>query len=202
MYLSRRQTLALVVLVAVSLIGGGILAWRQANKGGVEVSAGTDASAPQAVGEPQCMVHVCGAVKNPGVYNLKAGSRVYEAVEKAGGALPEADQERINLAARIQDGQQIRLPDKIEAEAPAAATGAKAAGTPRASAPKVRFPLSLNQASAAELDAVPGIGPAIASRIVDYRQAKGSFAKLEDLLNVDGIGQKTLERFRPYLQVI
>ncbi len=205
MYLSRRQTLAVVVLLSLSAVGGGILVWRQATRGTVTVTEpeGTPAAAAD---REEVVVHVCGAVRTPGVYWLPAGARIYEAVASAGGALPEADQEAVNLAARVSDGEQIRLPRKGEAlpvapaRAPAAPGGA---GRPAAAAAKteIKLPLHLNLASAAELETVPGIGPALAARIIAYRQANGPFAAVEDLLNVAGIGEKTLAKLRPYLLV-
>lgn len=201
MYFSRRQTLALVFLLSLALIGGGILAWRQAARGAVTVAVPEPDQEQASPAPAQAVVHVCGAVRNPGVYILPAAARVYEAVAKAGGALPEADQSAVNLAARLVDGEQIYLPRKGEAPAvsPAAGGDSGGGGTAAASAAKAKFPVRLNQAGAGELEAVPGIGPALAARIIAYRQANGPFAQVEDLLNVSGIGQKTLDKLRPYL---
>ncbi|MGE5598683.1 MAG: helix-hairpin-helix domain-containing protein [Bacteroidota bacterium] len=205
MYFSRRQVLALAVALALTAAGGGVLVWRQAVRGAVTIEEPGGETRPVAAAD-KVVVHVCGAVKNPGVYILPAGSRVYEAIERAGGALPEADQEALNLAAFVRDGEQIRLPRKGESP-PAAAPRATAAAAgehggaaaPRESAP--RFPLHLNTATAADLQAVPGIGPALAARIVAYRKENGPFAEVDDLVHVPGIGARTLERFRPYLTV-
>lgn len=206
MYLTRRQTLALVVILSLTAVGGGILIWRQAARGRVTVSEPAPDTVPDGAEDAasQVTVHVCGAVKAPGVYILPAGARVYEAVAKAGGALPEADQEAVNLAAKVRDGEQIRLPKKGETSVPAPTAAGKTGGRSRpadAGKPQVKLPLRVNQATAAELEAVPGIGPVLAARIVAYRQANGPFGSIDDLLNVPGIGQKTLERLRPYLLV-
>ena len=206
MYLSRRQTLALVVLLSLCAVGGGILVWRQATRGTVTVTQ-PETSSPAASNRGEVVVHVCGAVKTPGVYRLPTEARIYEAIDRAGGALPEADQEAVNLAARVKDGEQIRLPRKGEVLPPAFGRASVTAGNAVAPAgavppkPEVKLPLHLNQASAAELDAVPGIGPTLAARIVAYRQANGPFTAVEDLLNVSGIGEKTLAKFRSYLLV-
>lgn len=203
MYFSRRESLALVALLVLISVGAGVFVWRRSMRGEVIVSepgATQPAAAAEAAEEKEVVVHVCGAVKAPGVYRLPAGARVYEAIAEAGGALPEADQEALNLAAFLRDGEQIRLPCKGEAPRPPAAVTSSARSEVTAAAAKPSFPLDLNRVSAAELEAVPGIGPALASRIVAYRAANGPFASLEDLLNVEGIGEKTLARLRPYLR--
>ena len=118
-------------------------------------------------------VHVSGAVAEPDVlYYLPEGSRVADALETAGGALPEADLSRLNLAALLRDGQKIQVPLREEA----GESG----------------PLNLNLATAEELERLPGIGAALAGRIVSYREKYGPFAEVEDLLNVSGIGEKLL----------
>ncbi len=200
MFLPRRQMLALVAVLAVTAAGGGVLIWRQAARGSVEVyETASVAAAPQPAGP--VIVHVCGAVKNPGVYTLPAGARVFEAVAKAGGALPGAEQEAVNLAAPLSDGQQVYLPGRGEAAPPAAASTATSSAARNETAAAPRFPLNLNQVNAADLENIPGIGPALAGRIIAYRQANGPFTQVDDLLNVSGIGEKTLARLRPYLKI-
>jgi competence protein ComEA len=206
MYLSRRQTLAVVVLLSLCAVGGGILVWRQATRGTVTVTQ-PEAASPAVSRREEVVVHVCGAVKAPGVYRLPAEARIYEAIDRAGGALPEADQEAVNLAARVKDGEQIRLPRKGEippptlGRMPAMAGNGNGRPVTAAQKPEVKLPLHLNQASATELEAVPGIGPVLAARIDAYRRANGPYAAVEDLLNVPGIGEKTLTKLRPYLLV-
>ena len=201
MYLSPRESLALVVLLVLISVGAGVFFWRRSMRGEVTVSVPPATEAAAAAEQKELVVHVCGAVKSPGVYRLPAGARVYEAVAAAGGALPEADQEALNLAAFVQDGEQIRLPRR--GEVPRMGAGAGGGSSARtgvtAGAAKPSFPVNVNRASAAELEAVPGIGPTLAAKIVAYRGANGPFASLEDLLNVEGIGEKTLARLRPYL---
>lgn len=196
MYLSRRESLALVCLLVLTSLGAGVFFWRRAMRGEVVVEAPPAVTAEEA--DRTCVVHVCGAVKNPGVYKFPMGTRVYEALAAAGGTLPEADQEALNLAAFIQDGEQIFVPRRGEAPRPKTGdTSSRVVPTGRTAEPS--FPLNLNRASAAELEAVPGIGPALAARIVAYRATNGPFATVEDLLNVPGIGEKTLGRLAPYL---
>ena len=123
----------------------------------------------------------------------------------AGGPLSDADQEAVNLAAKLVDGEQIYMPHKGAAGAGVGISRWSAPASARpdgATAPApVRFPVHLNTAAASDLDAVPGIGPAMADRIIAYRQANGPFQQLDDLLNVSGIGQKTLDKLRAYLAV-
>jgi competence protein ComEA len=146
-------------------------------------------------------VHVAGAVARPGVYELPAGARVNEAVSLAG-LLPEADANALNLAAPLSDGQQVIVPRQGEAVAagggglpPVPGTtggigaGSTAAGTAAAGAP-AGGKVNINTAPLAELDTLPGIGPTLAQRIIDYRQEKGPFRSIEDLQNVSGIGTK------------
>lgn len=211
MYLSRRQTLALVALITPALLGLAVLVWRAFRREKVAVSdpnAGVEFGNDDAGERRAAVVHVCGAVKNPGVYTLPSGSRIFEAIEKAGGALPGADLEALNLAAFLRDGEQIRVP--LKGEAPRIPPGRASSsslssstttgpGGTAAAKPAARFPLNINTASAGDLEAAPGIGPSLAARIVDYRGANGPFASLDDLLNVPGIGRKTLDKLRPYL---
>jgi competence protein ComEA len=126
-------------------------------------------------------VHVAGAVRSPGVVEVAADSRVGNAIAAAGGALPEADLTRVNLAAPLSDGQQLVVPT-ISAEGPSAAT---ADG-------KVR----INVAGVTELEGLPGVGPVLAARIVAYREENGPFAAVEDLLDVPGIGEAKLAALR------
>jgi competence protein ComEA len=132
-------------------------------------------------------VHVTGAVLRPGVYALSPGSIVQDALEAAGGAQPGAVVEAINLAAPLQSGEQIFVPR-------AATQSPTLVATP--SSQTVTGLVNVNAATAPELDLLPGIGPALAQNIIDYRQAHGPFASLEDLLDVPGIGPAKLEQIR------
>jgi competence protein ComEA len=139
-------------------------------------------------------VHVSGAVARPGVYPLPIGALVQDAVGAAGGVLPEAATDRLNLAAALADGQQVFVPAMPTASVRATT------GTPAPTSPGSGL-LPLNSASAAELEALPGIGPVLATNIVAYREAHGPFARIEDLLRVPGIGPAKLEQIQPFLQV-
>jgi competence protein ComEA len=155
------------------------------------VSVGT--AAPSAAGEPvrgPVVVDVVGAVKHPGVYRLPAGSRARDAVRRAGGVRKRADLASVNLATLLADGEQVRVP----LLATAGATVAAGAG---AAAPAAI--VHLNSAAVDDLDALDGIGPSLAARIVAYRVAHGGFRSVDELDEVSGIGPKRLEALRPLL---
>jgi competence protein ComEA len=155
------------------------------------VSVGT--AAPSAAGEPvrgPVVVDVVGAVKHPGVYRLPAGSRARDAVRRAGGVRKRADLASVNLATLLADGEQVRVP----LLATAGATVAAGAG---AAAPAAI--VYLNSAAVDDLDALDGIGPSLAARIVAYRVAHGGFRSVDELDEVSGIGPKRLEALRPLL---
>ncbi len=157
-------------------------------------------STPATAGEG-LLVHVVGAVSAPGVVEIPTGSRVADALSAAGGATAEAGLAGINLARPIVDGEQLVVPTLAELAAggppPGAAPGegAPAPGAPGA-AGGGDGTLSLNAASAAELESLPRIGPALAGRIVSWRDTNGPFVSVDDLLDVPGIGVKTLDGFR------
>lgn len=149
----------------------------------------TDATAPAGL-----YVHVSGAVAEPGLYVLDEGARVMDAVAAAGGFAPDADQAAVNLARPVSDGEQLAVP--AQGEVPAAAdpgtggAGAAAGGV-----------IDLNTADLATLDTLPRIGPALAQRIIEWREANGRFTSVEDLLAVPGIGDKMLESLRELVRV-
>ncbi|MCR4418553.1 MAG: ComEA family DNA-binding protein [Clostridia bacterium] len=146
--------------------------------------------------EPKAVrVHVAGAVARPGVYELAEGARVMEAVQQAG-PLPEADVHALNLAAPLADGQKITVPR--QGESPAAA-GGPAAFAPGAGG--AGGPININVASAQELEALPGIGPTLAQRIVAYREEHGPFRTVEDIKNVSGIGEGRYAQIKELITV-
>ena len=138
---------------------------------------------------PMITVHVAGLVTRPGLVALAEGSRVADAVAAAGGLLPGAQIDSINLAALVVDGEQIIVPGP-GTDSPAEVSGGS--GDQK---------IHLNTATAAELDALPGVGPVIAARIILFRETNGPFKTLEDLLDVPGIGEAKLADLRDHLQV-
>ena len=183
-----------------------------------------------ASGEATVRVHVAGAVNNPGVYTLPAQGRAVDAIAAASGAAADADLDRVNLAGALSDGVQIYVPHRGETAAPAqiqpnggtansgqgnAANGAAQNGasqggtqpqpartlTPAGSAQKVSTPVNINTATAEELQTLPRIGPAMAQRIIAWREAHGGFRSVDELDAVPGIGPSMLENLRPLVTV-
>jgi competence protein ComEA len=182
--------------------------------------------------EKPVVVEISGAVKKPGVYELPFNSRVYQAIEKAGGLLPDAETDSINLAAWAEDGSQIAVPVKSQ---PAESRNADSSTTPPPPAPDVydappdkstftpdqkssvkaespkppkstvkeppKSPIDLNRATAEDLQQLPGVGPAMAQRILQYRKENRGFTSVDDLNNVRGIGPKKWEKIKPFVIV-
>jgi competence protein ComEA len=158
-------------------------------------TAPDDAGGSAGVDPAALYVHVLGAVAQPGLYLVPEGSRVVDAVSAAGGFAPEADRAAVNLARSVTDGEQIVVP-VIGAAPPVVAPGAAAPGAPIGDAR-----VNLNTADAAALDTLPRIGPALAERILQWREDNGRFTSVDDLLAVPGIGEKMLESLRDLVTV-
>ena len=141
------------------------------------------------------VVDVAGKVNHPGVLTLPAGSRVVDAIRRAGGARGGADLSTLNLARVLVDGEQIL----VGVPAPAPAPGVSPGGNSGAGADAGGGPVSLNQATLEQLESLPGVGPVTAQKILDYRTSHGAFGSLDELLDVDGIGEKTLAQLSPHL---
>jgi competence protein ComEA len=141
-------------------------------------------------------VHVAGAVRRPGLVRVPAGSRVAAAVARAGGPSPKAELSGVNLAAQVEDGQQVVVP--LAGAVPGATSGAGAGGAAGAAPPGPKP--SLGTATVEQLDEIDGIGPTLAERIVEHRAEQGGFSSLEELQDVEGIGEKRFETLREALQ--
>ncbi|MBK9781591.1 MAG: helix-hairpin-helix domain-containing protein [Anaerolineales bacterium] len=145
-------------------------------------------------------VHIIGAVPRPGLYEFAEGSRVQDAIDAAGGLLTSANVDSVNLAALLEDGQQLDIPYKAGTDS-SNENGDDALVLPGATEKPAASEagqdlVNINTASAEELDNLPGIGPTIAQRIVEYREANGSFQTIDDLMNVSGIGPSTFENIK------
>jgi competence protein ComEA len=166
---------------------------------GAGAGARSAASARAPSGSDGVYVHVAGAVRRPGLFRVPAGSRVAAALARAGGPGRKADLTLVNLAARLQDGQQVVVPAAGAAPpagiAPPAGDGSAGAGAVIAGAKP-----SLAAATVEQLEELDGIGPTLAERIVEYRDAHGGFRSLGELRDVDGIGEKRFESLRAALQ--
>ena len=169
---------AIALTAVVSLLAAGVLLLvsRQPRGEGVRL---VPPPSPQPL-----VVHVSGAVEKPGLYHLSPGSRVQDAIRAAGGLLPEADEEALNLVALLKDGQRVLAPTHEQAQATAASR----------LAPGV--PVDINTAAQEALESLPGIGPVLAQRIIAYRETNGPFATVEDLQKVEGVGADTFEKLR------
>jgi competence protein ComEA len=186
--LTRAQlAMVLVPLLALLTVAGSRIAGVGASQSPTAVaplarldeSAGGDGAAA-----PQLVVHVVGAVKRPGLFEVKEGSRVADALSRAGGPTRKADLSAVNLAAPLADGQQVVVPRRLPPGA--------AAGTSSVAGGKV----SLAVATVDDLDELPGIGPVTAQKIVDWRTVHGPFRSVEDLDDVPGIGPARIEQLR------
>jgi competence protein ComEA len=196
--LSRRELAGLVAVAVLIVTGAGLWYARslprpvtiQASGGGPAPAAAVVASPSPAV----IVVDVAGWVRHPGVYEFHQGDRVIDAIRRAGGGKPRADLTGINLAALLTDGQQIVVWRR------GAAHGGGAPGG-LGSNPGAQAIINLNTALLDELETLPGIGPALGQRIIDYREEHGPFRSVDDLLNVSGIGEKRLADLRPKVTV-
>lgn len=201
--------LALSVLVTVSLLLYMFFGREEPPPASFPVFEESEAASSQAAHdgaegpeETPVVVDVKGAVKRPGVYALPAGSRVVDAVNEAGGFLEEADPERINLAQPLTDGMAFRVPFKGEEEVPNDGPAAAfSSGTGISGGAGMAAKININTATAAELDTLPGIGPAKAEAIIQYRTEHGPFRHVDELLEVPGIGEKTLQNLRELITV-
>jgi competence protein ComEA len=167
-----------------------------------ESTPSSDGGAPNAVtsttsGGP-VVVDVAGAVVRPGLVSVTSGARVADAVAGAGGLRPDADVDRLNLASPVADGARVYVPTigQSSIPVPVGATGGAAGGAPGDGATTIPAPVDLNSATADQLDALPGVGPSTAQAIISYRTAHGSFASVDDLDQVRGIGPGKLSQLR------
>ena len=168
-------------------------------KAGAVPDGASGAVSVERAGGGRVTVHVAGAVRRPGVYRLAAGARVDDALRSAGGARDRADLTAVNLAAKLEDGRQVIVPER--APMPAGAAGASGAPRGGAAAAAPGGPINLNTATLEQLDTLDGVGPGIAQRILDYREQHGGFSRVEELGEVPGIGAKRLATLTPLVTV-
>lgn len=154
------------------------------------------------------VVHITGAVAEPGVYNLPVNSRVEDVIRKAGGTTANADINAVNMAATLEDGIQVNIPLKIneivvgsDRSIPGYEREEKEeSGEEQPSAPTTSYPININTATQAELETLPGIGPVTAQKIIEYRQ-ENAFQIIEDIQKVSGIGPATFEKLKDFITV-
>ena len=207
----------IVVLIGVALVAGVI--WYRVGIGGA--SAGESSEAPAAVSTTTpsttladstatgskgrastIAVHVAGAVNHPGVVELRTGARVIDAVEAVGGALADGDLDRLNLAAKVSDGQRVYVAKVGQSDPGAVGDASGAVGTGGAAdGGTTGGKVNLNTATQAQLEELPGIGPTYAQAIIAERQRRGGFASVNDLRSVRGIGDKRFAELAPLVTV-
>lgn len=180
------------------------------NGGAGPASSGGATSGGDTAGSGQIVVDVDGAVAHPGLYKLPADSRVQAALAAAGGLSPQADVHRINRAAKLHDGQKLYVLSQGESTPPLAASSGQgcegqactsAEGGVAGSDPEGQGLVNINTANATQLTQLPGVGPAIAQKIIDYRTANGSFTSVDDLTKVPGIGAAKLAQIKSHARV-
>lgn len=195
--------LAASVIFVVALTIAIAIVWAQPHVPTLNVSMETpkqlsaspddaDLTTGSEIQEKNVFVHVVGEVTQPGVVQVTADSRVADVIEQAGGVTDQADLSSVNLARQIQDGEQILVRSLTEA------TQQQDAQQGESSSPQL---ISLNTANQQQLEALPRVGPALAARIIQWREEQGGFTELEQLLQVEGIGNKTFEQLRPLISL-
>jgi competence protein ComEA len=202
--LSRRELVALAVVVVVTLAGGAVWYVRSLPRP-IDVVRRPGAAglaqpiaAPAATPSPSSiLVHVAGEVRRPGVYEFGEGDRVIDAIDAAGGVRGDAALDELNLAAPLTDGSQVLVPDRSAAAPAPIGEGSTTSGAAGATTAKI----NVNTADAAELEELPGIGEVLSQAIVDYRAENGPFSSVDELEDVSGIGPSILEDVRDLVSV-
>jgi competence protein ComEA len=197
--LSRAELVGVVVVAAVTLAGAGFWYSRSLPRP-VEVTAGprtppvpAPGAATPTIAPAPILVDVAGWVRHPGVYEFVAGARVIDALDAAGGARPGAELQVLNLAAPLADGTQVVVPKRGETPVVGVEPGAESGSAGAL--------VNVNTATADQLEALPGIGEVTAQAIIDYRTENGPFSSVDELLDVSGIGDVTLENIRELVTV-
>jgi len=215
MELKTNEQKALMVIIFFLLAGAGIRIYGNfrgesnvipVNKYSDPVATSNPLELPASVEEsptPQkiktIIAHICGGVKTPGVYTLPENSRVKDFIEAAGGSSEDGIIDAINLARIVRDGEKIVIPQTGKT-----VTGNEninSEGGLQNSSEETKGKVDINEATLADLDSIPGIGPVIAQRIIDHRNSSGNFKRVEDIKEVKGIGEKTFEKIKDYIEV-
>ncbi len=194
-WLTRYRGYVLIVLVNAIILGAVVVFLARPAPKTIAIEPATPAPVSPTTPTPgRIVVYVSGAVQAPGVYALPDGARVDDAIKAAGGPAADADLARVNLARRLHDEEQVYVPRLGETNPPVPPAGATGSDSTTGK-------ININTATATELATLPGIGPALAQRIVEYRQAHGPFARIEDLKKVSGIGDKVFERIKDLITI-
>lgn len=184
--------------LAVLLTGGALLAgilWWAGTPRPIDAAQGVVPIVSQDEATAEIVVHVTGAVRIAGIVRLPEGARIVDAIAASGGTRPDAVLDGLNLARALSDGEQVFVPTASEVEAAGSANGTSAGAW------RPDGKLDLNQATAADLEELPGVGPVLAERIVAWREQNGPFASVGQLREVSGIGERTLQRLADHVTV-
>jgi len=179
-----------IIILVLLLTGAGLVGYLVLRPPGRPQSSFHASGEAEAREPAEITVHVVGAVNYPGVYRLEEGDRVIDAIEEAGGPVPEADLEALNLAQAVHDGQKVAVPRLGEESVSADSQGVGE-----------NTRININQAGMKELEELPGIGPTLAGRIVSYREKNGGFRSVEELKEVAGIGEKKFAELRDLVEI-
>ena len=205
---SNQEKIAIILLLVLIIIGVGVVLNKNINReDNFSVNRSSDISEKNPVVQieiPPVIIHIAGAVKNPGVYQLKPTDRIVDAVKIAGGATEEANLDLINLAALLKDGQKIIIPYKTyneTEEVNSANTYSHGASVTSSSPVSSSEKININTANLAMLQTLSGIGPVLSERIIEYRNQNGLFGVIDDIKDVSGIGEKKFEGIKELICV-
>ena len=190
-----RKSILILLLIVLAVAGGTYYGCYMQEKESIQLDAASQTVTQGGSQEDRAeiTVYVTGAINKPGVVTVREGARTADAVKACGGLLPTADGEKVNMAQVLKDGQQVRVPEKQAGSSALPANTGKASSAVKT---KADGPININTASAEELDALPGIGPAMAKRIIEYRETEVAFTAIEDIKKVKGIGEAKLEKMK------
>jgi len=206
--LSNQEKITIILLLIVIIIGGGIVLYKNINsEDNFTINHSSDISEKKPAMQievPPVIIHITGAVKNPGVYQLKSTDRIVDAVKIAGGETEEANLDLINLAALLKDGQKIIVPSKIyneKGEEINKNIDNNAEVMYSSSLGSISGKININNANATMLQTLPGIGPVLSERIIEYRNQNGLFGVIDDIKDVSGIAEKKFEGIKDLICV-
>ena len=205
-FLKQRKIVIIIAILVIILIGRKIYDsnhFEEANSEEILVKDKKESIKKDEEEEDIMAVHVTGEVKKPGVVKVKEGSRIEDIIEAAGGLTENADTTNINLAYMVEDGMKIRIPssneEDIEEDYISVDSGKRVIMSDESNNPSLI--VNINTANETELEQLPGIGPSISSKIVDYRNQNGKFKNIEDIKNVTGIGDSKYEKIKDFIKV-
>lgn len=193
----QRNKLLFIVMLAVLIVAGSFYSFWQKSAVPEKVSSSealANNNSRQKEQVSEVFIYISGAVNKPGVFKASPGARVFDIVAMAGGLTSDADVAKINLAQSVKDGMHIHIENKL----PVSNEHSNTAGAGKGKAGNT---VNINYADKSQLDTLPGVGPALAERIIEYRQTNGSFQDIDDLKNVPGIGASKFEKLKEKISI-